>query len=89
MLRGDDETALRQALLAANLQFDAGEQGHGLDHAADIAADDPGGRATAGRQGCKRRDQAIADAQDPVGDIEGEASHPVVMTRAGGGSATA
>ena len=84
MFRGDDEGARGQPFLAPHIQPDAGENRHGLDHPPDIGADDPAGGAASRRQGGEGGGQAIADRQDPVGDIEGEAAHGPTMAESRG-----
>ena len=67
---GDDEGALRQPFLAPHVQADAGEEGHGLHHASDVAADDPASRAPPGGKRREGGGQAIGDRENPVGDVE-------------------
>ena len=52
---------------------------HGLHHAADIAADDPGRGPSARSQGGEGGGRRIGDRQNPVGDVEGEGAHGTVM----------
>ena len=79
MLRGDDEGPGGQALAAAHLDANAGEDPHRLHHALHIAADHPGGGVPAGGERGEGGGQAVADRQDPVGDVERKASHPVSL----------
>ncbi len=81
MLGGDDVSALRQVLLALQVDLHAREHPQGPDHPLAVEPQGEGDRLAPREQGGEGGRQAVEDRQDPVVGVEQRAAHGSLSLR--------